>query len=162
MAGDTSVDMMLNVLPGSLTGIFALNAGLSSINQQFQNMTKGVDNHFGIVEATIVSATALALQFGKNSADAFGEYEQGMKIVQAVSGQSAAAIDELGQKANQFSVQYRMDIQELTEGLQTLGRAGLKSASEQTEVLESGLNTAKLEGRDLNSILKKLFKILLY
>lgn len=158
MAGDTSIDMMLNVIPGTLTGIFALNAGLSSINQQFQNMTKSVDNHFGIFEAGIVSASALAIQFGKNAADAFGEYEQGMKIVQAVSGQSKAAIDELGQVANQFSVQYRVDIDQLTEGLQTLGRAGLKSAQEQTEVLESGLNTAKLEGRDLNGVLEELIQ----
>lgn len=158
MAGDTSVDMMINVLPGTLTGIFALNAGLSSINQQFQNMTKAVDNHFGIVDAAIVSATALAVQFGKNAADAFGEYEQGMKIVQAVSGQTQSTIQELGNTANEFSVKYRMDIQELTDGLQTLGRAGLKSAQEQTEVLESGLQTAKLEGRDLNSVLEELIQ----
>ena len=158
MAGDTSIDMMINVLPGTLTGFFALNAGLSSINQQFQNMTKAVDNHFGIVDATIVSAATLLSQFSKNAADAFGEYEQGMKIVQVVSGQSSASIEELGKKANEFSVQYRMDIGELTEGLQTLGRAGLKTASEQTEVLENGLQTAKLEGRDLNTVLEELLQ----
>lgn len=156
--GDTSVDMMLNVLPGTFTGIFALNAGLSSINQTFQNMTKGIDNHFGLLDAALISATALTAQFAKGAADAYGEYEQGMKIVQAVSGQSSAAIAELGQKANEFSVQYRMDIADLTEGLQTLGRAGLKSATEQTEVLESGLQTAKLEGRDLNSVLEELIQ----
>ena len=158
MAGDTSVDMMLNVLPGTFTGIFALNAGLSSINQVFQNMTKNVDTHFGLLEAGVVSLTALTTQFAKGAADAFGQYEQGMKIVQAVSGQSASAIAELGQKANQFSVEYRMDIDQLTEGLQTLGRAGLKSAQEQAEVLENGLETAKLEGRDLNSVLQELIQ----
>ena len=158
MAGDTSVDMMLNVLPGTFTGIFALNAGLSSINQVFQNMTKNVDTHFGLLEAGVVSLTALTAQFAKGAADAFGEYEQGMKIVQAVSGQSASAIAELGQRANQFSVEYRMDIDQLTEGLQTLGRAGLKSAQEQSEVLENGLETAKLEGRDLNSVLQELIQ----
>lgn len=158
MAGDTSVDMMLNVLPGTMTGFFALNAGLSSINQIFQNMTKSVDNHFGILEASIVSATALLGQLSVNAASSFGEYEQGMKIVQAVSGQTSATVAELGNQINDFSVKYRMDIDELTTGLQTLGRAGLKSAQEQTEVLENGLQTAKLEGRDLNSILQEIIQ----
>ena len=155
---DNEVSMMLSVLPGSLTGFAALNSGLVSINNIFMQTMARIDDNFGIFDATIIAAGALVTQFGADSMRAFGEFEQGMKIVQMVSGQTAQDISYLSQKANEFSVSYRTDIDQITEGLQTLGRAGLNSATEQTEVLQNGLNTAKLEGRDLNGVLEELIQ----
>lgn len=159
MAGSQSQHTMyLNVVPGLLTGISTLTAGLASINTQFQNVTKSVVNDFSVVEGVISAATVLALQFTKSMVDSYAEFEQGMKIVQVVSNQSAEGLEYLKQKSNEFSVQYRMDIDQITEGLQTLGRAGLNTASEQAEVLESGLQTAKLEGRELNAVLQEIIQ----
>ena len=155
---DNEVSMMLSVLPGAMTGFAALNSGLVSINNIFMQTMARIDDNFGVIDASIIAAGALVAQFAKDSMDAFGEFEQGMKIVQMVSGQTAQDIQYLGQKANEFSVSYRTDIDQITEGLQTLGRAGLNSASEQSEVLQNGLNTAKLEGRDLNGVLEELIQ----
>lgn len=159
MAGaNGNVEMMVSVLPGTLTGFAALNAGLASINNSFLNMTQAISDNFGLVETAVITTGVVIAQVAADAANAFGDFEQSMKIVQMVSGQTSDQIAQLGQAANQFSVQYRMDIDQITEGLQTLGRAGLNSASEQTEVLKNGLNTAKLEGRDLNDVLEELIQ----
>ena len=155
---DNEVKMMMSVVPGAMTGFAALNAGMSSILNVFNSFTRSFDAQFGLMDAAITTTAFVVTQLGVDAMHAFGEFEQGMKIVQMVSGQTAQDMDFLKQKANDFSVQYRMDIDQITEGLQTLGRAGLNSASEQTEVLQAGLNTAKLEGRDLNAILQELIQ----
>jgi len=155
---DNEVSMMLSVLPGAMTGFATLTAGLASINNIFMQTMTRVDDNFGIIDSSIIATGALVAQLGMNAMNAYGQMEQGMKIVQMVSGQTAADIDYLSQKANQFSVQYRTDIDQITEGLQTLGRAGLNTAAEQAEVLENGLTTAKLEGRELNSVLEELIQ----
>lgn len=155
---DNEVSMMMSVYPGAMTGFAALNSGLVSINNVFMQTMARIDDNFGIIDSSIVATGAVVAQFAADSMNAFGEFEQGMKIVQMVSGQTAQDISYLSQKANEFSVSYRTDIDQITEGLQTLGRAGLNSASEQTEVLQNGLNTAKLEGRDLNSVLEELIQ----
>lgn len=155
---DNEVRMMMSVVPGAMTGFAALNAGLVSINNVFGAMTRSIDAQFGLINTAIMTTGVVVAQLGANAMDAFGQFEQGMKIVQMVSGQTSSDIDLLKNKANEFSIQYRMDIDQLTEGLQTLGRAGLNSASEQAEVLENGLYTAKLEGRDLKGVLEELIQ----
>ena len=128
------------------------------MTSSFAQMGSEAANTFGGIDALVVSTTALITAFGVESAKAFGEYEQGMKIVQTVSGQTGSAMNELSNKANELSVSYRTSMNDITDGLQTLGRAGLNSANEQLEVLESGLQTAKLEGRNLNGVLEELIQ----
>lgn len=154
----SSHTMYLNVAPGLMTGFSALTAGFASINQQIQNVTHTTQENFGLFDTLISTATVLLAQFTKGAIDAYAQYEQGMKIVQAVSNQTATAMDDLKQKSTEFSIQYRTDIDQITEGLQTLGRAGLNNAAEQAEVLQNGLQTAKLEGRELNSVLQELIQ----
>lgn len=155
---EEQINMMMSVLPGTMTGFAALNSGLVSINNAFLAMTSAFGREFGLMDTIIATTGVVVTQLGLDAMDAFGKFEQGMKIVQMVSGQTKSDIEQLSQAANQFSVQYRTDIDQITEGLQTLGRAGLNSASEQTEVLQNGLNTAKLEGRDLNGVLEELIQ----
>lgn len=159
MAGyNEDVNINLNILAGAMGGITAIAGGMSALTSTFgQFGTTAVDS-FGTVEGLLVSATALIGAFGLGAAEAAGEFEQSMKIVQAVSGQTSAAVSQLGQEAKSLSVEYRTAIGDITEGLQTLGRAGLNSADSQLEVLESGLQTAKLEGRNLNGVLEELIQ----
>ena len=159
MAGyNEDVNINLNILAGAMGGITAIAGGMSALTSTFgQFGTTAVDT-FGSVDGLLVSATALIGAFGIGAAEAAGEFEQGMKVVQAVSGQTSAAISQLGQEAKNLSIEYRTAIGDITEGLQTLGRAGLNSADSQLEVLESGLQTAKLEGRNLNGVLEELIQ----
>lgn len=158
MAYSEDVNINLNVLAGAMGGITAIMGGMSALTSTFgQFGTEAVDN-FGAIDGLLVTTTALVASFGVQAAEAFGEFEQGMKIVQVVSGQSAASVAQLGDAASQLSVHYRTAIGDITEGLQTLGRAGLNSATTQMEVLESGLQTAKLEGRNLNGVLEEIIQ----
>lgn len=158
MAYNEDVNINLNVLAGAMGGITAIMGGMSALTSTFgQFGTTAVDS-FGTFDGLLVSATALIGTFALESANAAGEFEQSMKIVQTVSGQTGSAIQQLGEQANQLSVEYRTAIGDITEGLQTLGRAGLNSADSQLQVLESGLQTAKLEGRNLNGVLEELIQ----
>lgn len=158
MAYQEDVNVNLNILAGAMGGVTAIMGSMSALTSTFSQMGTEAATAFGSVDAILVGATAMIAAFGVEAANAFGEYEQGMKIVQTVSGQSSAAISELGAKANELSVAYRTSIGDITDGLQTLGRAGLNSANEQIEVLESGLQTAKLEGRNLNGVLEEIIQ----
>ena len=158
MAYNEEVTMMMSVVPGSMTGISAMMGGLASITNVFTDITRQIDANFGLIDASIITLSTIVGQLGLEAAESFGKFEQGLKVAQMVSGQTTQEMDFLRQKANEFSVSFRVDIDQITEGLQTLGRAGLNSASEQTEVLESGLSTAKLEGRDLNGVLEELIQ----
>ena len=146
MAYSEDVNVNLNVLAGTMSGITAIMGGMSALTSSFGAMGVEAMNSFGSIDGLLVTTTGLIATFGVQAAEAFGEFEQGMKIVEAVSGQAQYAVAQLGEQANQLSVHYRTAIGDITEGLQTLGRAGLNSATTQLEVLESGLQTAKLEG----------------
>lgn len=158
MAYNEDVNVNLNVLTGTLGGITAIMGGMSALTSSFGAMGTAAAESFGTLDGLLVSATALISTFAIQSAEAFGQYEQGMKIVQTVSGQTSQAMSQLSETANQMSIAYRTSIGDINDGLQTLGRAGLNSANEQLEVLESGLQTAKLEGRNLNGVLEELIQ----
>ena len=155
---DNEVRMMMSVVPGTMSGFAAMNAGLVSINNVFSSMYRAFDQNFNLIDTILTTTSVVVTQLGVDAMESFGQMEQGMKIVQMVSGQTAQDMQYLKQQATEFSIQYRTDIDQITEGLQTLGRAGLNSATEQTEVLEAGLTTAKLEGRELNSVLQELIQ----
>lgn len=158
MAYTEDVNVNLNVLTGTMSGVTAIMGGMSALTSSFGAMGTAAADSFGALDGLLVSATALLTTFAVQSAEAYGQFEQGMKIVQAVSGQTGSAISELSTKANELSINYRTAIGDITDGLQTLGRAGLKSAETQLDVLESGLQTAKLEGRNLNSVLEEIIQ----
>lgn len=158
MAYNEEVTMMMSVVPGSMTGISAMMGGLASITNVFTDITRQIDANFGLIDTSIITASTIVAQLGLSAAESFGKFEQGLKVAQMVSGQTAQEMDYLRNKANELSVSFRVDMDQITEGLQTLGRAGLNSASEQVEVLENGLSTAKLEGRDLNGVLEELIQ----
>lgn len=158
MAYSEDVNVNMNVVAGTMGGVAAVTSGMSALTSNFSALGTEASNTFGAIDGLLVTSTALIAGFTLEAAKAYGEFEQGMKIVQTVSGQTGSAINELSSKANEMSVAYRTSINDITDGLQTLGRAGLNSANEQLDVLESGLQTAKLEGRSLNGVLEELIQ----
>ena len=148
----------MNIVSGAMGGAAAISNGMTALAANFSALGSEASRAFGSIDGLMVTSTALIAGFAFESAKAYGEFEQGMKLVQAVSGQTNSAISELSSKATEMSVAYRTSINDITDGLQTLGRAGLNSASEQLDVLESGLQTAKLEGRSLNGVLEELIQ----
>lgn len=151
-----NVTMALNVVPGTLAGITAVQAGIGqvagSIGQFTNRLTRATDASHGLVLALGAGLTLAMAE----AAQAYGEFERGLKIAQAVASQTNKDISILSQQATKFSVSYRMGIDEITKGLQTLGRAGLSSVNTQIDVLNTGLGAAKLSGLELNEVLEKL------
>ena len=148
----------MNIVSGAMGGAAAISNGMTALAANFSALGSEASRAFGSIDGLMVTSTALIAGFAFESAKAYGEFEQGMKLVQAVSGQTNSAISELSSKATEMSVAYRTSINDITDGLQTLGRAGLNSANEQLDVLESGLQTSKLEGRALNGVLEELIQ----
>lgn len=148
----------MNIVSGAMGGVAAISNGMTALAANFSALGSEASRAFGSIDGLMVTSTALIAGFAFESAKAYGEFEQGMKLVQAVSGQTNSAISELSSKATEMSVAYRTSINDITDGLQTLGRAGLNSAGEQLDVLESGLQTSKLEGRALNGVLEELIQ----
>lgn len=158
MAYSEDVNVNMNVVSGAMGGVAAITNGMTALAANFSALGSEASRAFGSIDGLMVTSAALIAGFAFESAKAYGEFEQGMKLVQAVSGQTNSAISELSSKATEMSVAYRTSINDITDGLQTLGRAGLNSANEQLDVLESGLQTSKLEGRALNGVLEELIQ----
>lgn len=151
---DQKATVMLDVMSGPMTGISSTIAGFSELTYVMEHFTHNANTMMGSMTGPMMAAGALAGVLGSKFAMMYGEYERGMDVVMAVSGQTEQQIGQLGNTAKQFSVQYKMGLDEMTEGLATLGRAGLSSASAQTDVLKSSLQLAKLEGMDLTTALE--------
>ena len=85
MAYTEDVNVNLNVLTGTMGGITAIMGGMSALTSSFGAMGTEAANSFGTLDGLLVTSTALITTFATKSAEAFGQYEQGMKIIQTVS-----------------------------------------------------------------------------
>lgn len=150
------ISMTLNVLPGTFAGLTAAAAGMNQIVGLVNTLGNRVGQTTTILDSMLVTLSAGITYAGYQAAQSAGEFERAMKMVKVVSGQSAAEIDVLSNKANELSVKFKMGIEDITDGLQTLGRAGLGSLDTQISVLETGLSAAKLSGLELSKVLQDI------
>lgn len=151
-----SVGITLDVLPGTLGGITAALGGFNELVAATSLVTSAVAQSTSAVDSMLLTLGIGLVGAGAEAAKAAGEVTQAMKIVQSVSGQTSSEISVLTQQANEFSVRYKMGIDEVTEGLQTLGRAGLSSVNTQLDTLKAGMEAAKVTGMELGEVLNKL------
>lgn len=151
-----SVGITLDVLPGTLGGITAALGGFNELVAATSLVTSAVAQSTSAVDSMLLTLGVGLVGAGAEAAKAAGEVTQAMKVVQSVSGQTSSEISVLTQQANEFSVRYKMGIDEVTEGLQTLGRAGLSSVNTQLDTLKAGMEAAKVTGMELGEVLNKL------
>ena len=150
------VGITLDVLPGTMAGITAALGGFNELVAATSMFASAVGKSTSVVDSMVLTLGVGLAGAAWESAKAFGELERGMKIVQAVSGQTSSQISVLTNKANEFSVKYKMGIDDMTAGLQTLGRAGLSSVNNQIDTLQAGLQAAKIQGMGLDDALNKI------
>lgn len=156
MASNERVGITLDVLPGTFAGVTAALGGFNELVAATSMFSKAVADSTSVVDAMTLTLGVALAGAAWESAKAFGELERGMKIVQAVSGQTSSQISILTQQANEFSVKYKMGIDDITAGLQTLGRAGLSNVNTQLDTMQAGLQAAKIQGMELNDALEKI------
>ena len=150
------VGVTLDVLPGTLGGITAALGGFNELVSATSILTSAIAESTSAVNAMMLTLGVGIVGLGYESAKAFGEVERSMQIVQSVSGQTATEIGVLTQAANDLSVRYKMGIDEITDGLTTLGRAGLSSVNTQLDTMKAGLDAAKVTGLQLDDVLNKI------
>lgn len=156
MASNERVGITLDVLPGTFAGVTAALGGFNELVAATSVFSKAIADSTSVIDAMTLTLGVALAGAAWESAKAFGELERGMKIVQAVSGQTSSEISVLTQKANEFSVKYKMGIDDITAGLQTLGRAGLSNVNTQLDTMQAGLQAAKIQGMELNDALEKI------
>lgn len=156
MASNERVGITLDVLPGTFAGVTAALGGFNELVAATSMFSKAIADSTSVIDAMTLTLGVALAGAAWESAKAFGELERGMKIVQAVSGQTSSEISVLTQKANEFSVKYKMGIDDITAGLQTLGRAGLSNVNTQLDTMQAGLQAAKIQGMELNDALEKI------
>lgn len=150
------VGITLDVLPGTLGGLTAALGGFNELVAATSMLTSAIAKSTSAVDAMMLTLGVGLVGVGYESAKAFGEVERSMKIVQSVSGQTATEIGVLTQAANDLSVKYKMGIDDITDGLTTLGRAGLSSVNTQLDTMKAGLEAAKITGLQLDDVLNKI------
>lgn len=156
MASNERVGITLDILPGTFAGVTAALGGFNELVAATSQFSTAIANSTSVMDAMILNVGVALVGAAWESAKAFGELERGMKITQAVSGQTSSQISILTQKANEFSVKYKLGIDDITAGLQTLGRAGLSNVNTQMDTMQAGLQAAKVEGMALNDALEKI------
>ncbi len=121
----------------------------TQIGSDLQNAAKPFNMFTGAYTAAVGSAV-------KVSAD----YEQAMAKVQAVSGFTNEEMQALNDTLLDMTGESLYAPKELAEGLEVLGRAGIKDTNDQMKVLNAGLNLATAEGESFNTMADGLVNVL--
>lgn len=151
-------DMNINMsfVAKDMSGIVAAQTNLNQLVGVFSNVGEGIARNVGAIDAAVATAGVSLAILSTQAARAYGEFERGQAIVQTVSGSTNAEMQILGHTAQQFSSEFRMGIDDVNEGLTTLGRAGLTDVNNQIETLRQGFSLAKLEGMNLATALEEI------
>ena len=104
------VSMTLDVLPGTFGGIIAAIAGFNELVSSATTLAGAVGKSTSAVESMALTAGVALAGAAAAAASSAGEFDRSMKLVQAVSGQSAAEISVLTQRAKEFTSQYKVGI----------------------------------------------------
>lgn len=151
-------DMNINMsfVAKDMSGIVAAQTNLNQLVGVFSNVGEGIARNVGAIDAAVATVGVSLAILSTQAARAYGEFERGQAIVQTVSGSTNAEMQILGHTAQQFSSEFRMGIDDVNEGLTTLGRAGLTDVNNQIETLRQGFSLAKLEGMNLATALEEI------
>ena len=151
-------DMNINMsfVAKDMSGIVAAQTNLNQLVGVFSNVGEGIARNVGAIDAAVATAGVSLGILSTQAARAYGEFERGQAIVQTVSGSTNAEMQILGHTAQQFSSEFRMGIDDVNEGLTTLGRAGLTDVNNQIETLRQGFSLAKIEGMNLATALEEI------
>lgn len=156
MAGVTrDINYKLNFVPGTMGGIAAGISGLNQFVDLSNEFFRGLGG-INVIDASLVGLAATLGSIQLQATQAFAEFDEGLASVKAISQELSGNMETISNAANQFSIQFGKDITEITEGLETLGRAGLTGLDNQLNTLQEGFNLSKIEGMELNSALETL------
>lgn len=150
-----NINYKLNFIPGTMGGIAAGVSGLNQFVDLSNEFFRGLGG-INVLDASLVGLAATLLSVQTQAASAFGEFEKGLTSVQAISQELTGNMNTIASASTQLSIQFGKDVNEITAGLETLGRAGLTGLENQLSTLQDGFNLSTIEGMELNKALETL------
>lgn len=150
-----NINYKLNFIPGTMGGIAAGVSGLNQFVDLSNEFFRGLGG-INVLDASLVGLAATLLSVQTQAANAFGEFEKGLTSVQAISQELTGNMNTIASASTQLSIQFGKDVNEITAGLETLGRAGLTGLDNQLNTLKDGFNLSTIEGMELNKALETL------
>ena len=140
--GTTEVASQLLGLSGMATNILGQ---LAFQTNSYISTTEGALLSMGVIAtAGLTKATQQAMEF-----------DQALSTIGAISGQTRGEVTKLGDDAMAMSNKFGVAVSEMTEGMESLARAGV-SQGNMTAILEEAMGLSKLEGLTLDTAINDL------
>ena len=140
--GTTEVASQLLGLSGMATNILGQ---LAFQTNSYISTTEGALLSMGVIAtAGFTKATQQAMEF-----------DQALSTIGAISGQTRGEVTRLGDDAMAMSNKFGVAVSEMTEGMESLARAGV-SQGNMTTILEEAMGLSKLEGLTLDTAINDL------
>lgn len=140
--------------------------GIAEVSGELMGLSNTVNSLLGLVAfktseflthtetMAIGAGVAISAMFTSATQDAI-RFQQQIANVKAIGGESVDA-QQIGNAAMEYSNKFGMATASMTEGLETLARAGITTTSVMKGVLEEGVKLSKLEGMDLEDSINDL------
>lgn len=150
----TYVNYVYNISSKGAAQVSSQLLGMSTLTSSILGqLAFQTSSYLSSTEGHIVTLGTVAVAgFAKATSQAI-EFDYALKNIEAIAGSSN--MSSLGEQAMAMSNKYGVAVTEMTEGLETLARAGV-SASNMPKILEEGMKLAKLEGLDLETAMESL------
>ena len=150
----TYVNYVYNISSKGTAQVSSQLLGMSSLTSSvLGQLAFQTSSYLSTTEGHILTFGTLAVAgFTKATSQAI-EFDYALKNIEAIAGSSN--MSSLGEQAMAMSNKYGVAVSEMTEGLESLARAGI-SANNMPKVLEEGMKLAKLEGLDLETAMTSL------
>lgn len=152
--GEQTLNFIISATNMATPGIAAVSAGFANLTAVGMRASSSITEAVSTTSAgflAIGGAAALGLAYATSQASGF---ERQMKNVQAVSDLNNSELANLSDTVKQLAMQYGIGATEIASSMQTIGRAGIKDATEQTAVFQNALKMAKIEGMELTEAIE--------
>ena len=150
------VNYTFNISSRGITEVMGEMAGLSNtVTTILGQLAFKTSEYLTHTESMVIGMSTAAIAAYASATQEAMKFEQQVANVQAIGGESINAM-EIGQAAMQYSNQFAMDVNSMTEGLEALARAGLTATDVMSGVLAEGVKLSKLEGIDLEDSINNL------
>ena len=140
--------------------------GIAEVSGELMGLSNTVNSLLGLVAfktseflthtetMAIGAGVAISAMFTSATQDAI-RFQQQVANVKAIGGETVDA-QQIGDAAIEYSNKFGMATASMTEGLESLARAGITTTSVMKGVLEEGVKLSKLEGMDLEDSINDL------
>ena len=150
------VNYTFNITSRGVTEVAGEMAGLSNtVTTILGQLAFKTAEYLTHTETLMMGMGTVAVSSFASATQEAMKFEQAIANVQAIGGESINAMD-IGKAAMQYSSQFAMDVNSMTEGLEALSRAGLTATNVMSGVLAEGVKLSKLEGMDLEDSINDL------